>query len=353
MTELAVQQQAAPALMSLAQMMQASQFLAKSTILPKPFHGKPDDIFAAGLIGQEVGWQLMTAMMNIDIIEGRAQINAQGLVSLARQAGHLISGEIVDDPVGARVTGKRGDTGETMTVTYTVDDAVRAGYLNEHGKARSQNNKPLPWEQHTKDMCHWRASSRVCRRLFSDVYSRVVPLGLPDDADVTLEAEVEVVDEQIGLEPTDPAYIHPTLLGNPDYAGPPSRSELEAMRLAAVRYAIATNPCEQGDRPHGTGTWRHAMSAGERPVCGYCGLDPLGARKAAREREAEIVAKVGGEENVLTVGGRPAMWEAEMQADGLLTDDNRVDVDDPFGGLAACPTPGCRNNDACPEHAPF
>ena len=102
------------------------------------------------------------------------------------------------------------------------------------------------------------------------------------------------------------------------------------MSVDAVKRAITAKLCQQAGRPYGTGTWSHGMEPGTF-ICRYCGLDPLGSLQAARDREAEIVERVGGPDNVLKVGGRPAMWEAEMQADGLLTDDNRVDVDDPFG----------------------
>ncbi len=135
---------------------QQANVLAKSSIVPKAYQRKPDDIIAAAMYGREVGFGVTTSLALIDMIEGNATINAEGKVALVRGAGHSIAGTV--DNMKAVVTGKRSDTGDTMTVTFSMEDAARANLANK------QN-----WKQHPSDMLWARAVSALCRRLFPDV----------------------------------------------------------------------------------------------------------------------------------------------------------------------------------------
>ena len=94
------------------------------------------------------------------------------MLLLVRRKGHQVLGK--SDPDGAIVTGRRGDTGEEMTVTFTVDDAKRAGLTSKKGNV---------WSHYPQDMLYWRAISRLCRRLFTDclgAYSAPTAVVMPD-----------------------------------------------------------------------------------------------------------------------------------------------------------------------------
>jgi hypothetical protein len=113
----------------------------------------------------------MASLQHVAVIDGRPNLSAELQVALARKAGHQIEGSA--SPKEATVIGTRGDTKETITVTWTLETALAAGLIDkiEDGKAikRSQNGRPLPWELYPQSMLWARAVSQLCGMLFSDV----------------------------------------------------------------------------------------------------------------------------------------------------------------------------------------
>jgi len=59
-----------------------------------------------------------------------------------------------------KVTGKRSDNGDEMSVTWTLEMAERAGLLNK------QN-----WKKYPEAMLWARAASQLCRMLFADCFA--------------------------------------------------------------------------------------------------------------------------------------------------------------------------------------
>lgn len=169
-------------------LVQQADILARSSIIPKQYRGKPHDIIAAGMLGSDFGWSPTTAMRLVHVVEGKPTVSAEGMVALARARGHSISGEV--SSTAATVVGVRADNGDTMTASFTIQDAERAGLAGRG-----------PWRQHTSSMLWARAVSHLCRRLFPDVtlglYSEGEldsPPPLPD----ARPAAVEVVDSDTG-----------------------------------------------------------------------------------------------------------------------------------------------------------
>lgn len=135
---------------------QQAEILARSDIVPRAYRGKPANVIAAAISGRSFGWDAMAAMRNCHVIEGQVSIKPEAQVGLVRAAGHSITGTSSSE--AAEVTGKRGDTGDQMTVRWTLEDAKAAGLL---GKSN--------WRQYPSDMLWARAVSQLCRRLFPDV----------------------------------------------------------------------------------------------------------------------------------------------------------------------------------------
>lgn len=148
--------------------------LAGSDIIPSDYRNNPANIIAAGITGAAFGWDVMTAMRHGHVIEGKYALSAEAMVGLVRAAGHQITGEMSSS--GATATGKRRDTGDTLTVTFTMDDAIRA-----------QLERKDNWRKYPQSMCWARAVSALCRMLFSDVLLGVVytpdELGAVTDQD--------------------------------------------------------------------------------------------------------------------------------------------------------------------------
>lgn len=177
--------------------------LSTAALLPKDLRGKPADVAAMILYGQDLGLSPMQAIQGIYIVEGRPSLSAQLWLALVRRAGHRVSVE-EHTSQSCTVYIKRGDTGEEHKVTYTIQDAVSSGLVSlREGKpyARSQQGKALPWELHTKSMLLARAVSTCCRFIAPEI-----ALGFysPDEVEEIrerIEAErldVEPVGEQDG-----------------------------------------------------------------------------------------------------------------------------------------------------------
>jgi len=130
--------------------------IANSNLVPTAYRGKPTDLAIAVMYGNELGLPPMTSLQRVVVINGKPTLDAQGFVSLIRQAGHSISGEVDADK--ATVVGKRGDTGDTMQVTFTMEDARRAELL-----------KNATYRKFPSDMLWARAVTQLARRLFPDV----------------------------------------------------------------------------------------------------------------------------------------------------------------------------------------
>lgn len=133
-----------------------AEMLAKANIVPKAFRGKPADVLAAILWGDELGLGPMAAMNFIDIIDGNPTLNTEGRVALVRRAGHSI--QITATATEATAHGKRRDTGDEQTVTWTIEMARRAGLANKQ-----------VWKAYPEAMLTSRAVSQLTRNLFPDV----------------------------------------------------------------------------------------------------------------------------------------------------------------------------------------
>lgn len=134
-----------------------AKMLAGSNLVPKAFRGKPADILVATLWGAEVGLGPIASMNFIDVIDGTPTMNAEGGSALIRRAGHSLT--IVGTSERCEVKGKRRDSGDEMTVVWTIEDAKRA-------KLATKDN----WSKYPRAMLRSRAVSEIARALFSDVF---------------------------------------------------------------------------------------------------------------------------------------------------------------------------------------
>lgn len=167
---------------------------------------KRPNVMVAALMGRTFGWDLLTAMRNIHVIEGAASLKPESMLGLIRARGHRV--KIVRNLDSVKVYGQRADTGDEQVAEFSFKDAYRANLAapgdNGLPRARSSQGKPLPWEQYPLDMCQWRAVAQLCRGLFADV-----ALGLaytPEELGALVDAEGAVVVEAAPMpEPEPPA----------------------------------------------------------------------------------------------------------------------------------------------------
>lgn len=188
-----IQQRKAPVpvnrpIADLDQAWRLAQNLAVANLLPTALHGRPSDVMAIILYGQDLGLSPMQAIQGIYVVEGRPSISAQLWLALVRRAGHQAK-VIEHTDTSCAVQMKRGDTGEEHEVTYTLQNGVTAGRVTlKDGKpfARSQKGKPLPWELQTKAMLLARAVSACARFLCPEV---AFGFYTPDEVEEIAERE--------------------------------------------------------------------------------------------------------------------------------------------------------------------
>jgi len=141
-----------------------------------PFYGKlggPNGIMAIMLYAREIGMPPMSALNGgIDNIMGRLSISARSVNEKIRLSGHQIQVKSISDKE-CTVWGKRKDTGEEMTATYTLEDAKRAGLFKSGGG----------YERNPQDMMFARGITRLGRRLFPDVIKGAHIEGEPSEFD--------------------------------------------------------------------------------------------------------------------------------------------------------------------------
>ena len=147
-----------------------AESISKTEFVPPGLRGKPAAILACFMKGRELGLGPMASLEHVAIIDGRPNLSAEVQVALARKAGHQIEGQ--STPTEATITGTRGDTGETITVTWTLQTALDAGLIDkiEDGRPvkKSSSGKALPWERYPQSMLWARAATQLCGMLFSD-----------------------------------------------------------------------------------------------------------------------------------------------------------------------------------------
>ena len=121
--------------------------------------GKESGIMMIMLAAREYGIGPAQALNGgLHIIEGKVELSARLMSALIRRAKHTMQIISSTDKV-CTIKGTRSDTGEEHTVTYTIEQAEKAGLIKDKGG----------WKKNPEDMLYARAASRLARQLFSDV----------------------------------------------------------------------------------------------------------------------------------------------------------------------------------------
>lgn len=179
---------------NLDQAMELSKVLAHSSIIPDDLRGRPGNILAIVLYGQDLGLSPMQAMQAIYVVKGKPLLAAQTWMALARQRGHRIR-VLEHTPEICTVEITRGDNGETHRETFTMDDARTA-------KLDTNDN----YRKHPKRMLLARAVSNGCRFLCPEIALGFYAEGEdfstdPDEIEVDRPIEADDVTDAEIVEP--------------------------------------------------------------------------------------------------------------------------------------------------------
>lgn len=163
-----------------------AQRIGGTDFVPTGLRNNPAAITAALLYGDELGLGRMQSLARIAVINGRPTLAAETQRALILAAGHDLW---IDELTVTRCTvaGRRKDSEQISRVTWTLDDAKRAGLA---GKA--------PWRLYPRQMLLARASAELARAVFPDVIG-----GLSSSEEI--EDAPETAETANGPEPTGKA----------------------------------------------------------------------------------------------------------------------------------------------------
>lgn len=137
-------------------MYRLAQRTTNTEMIPKALRGRPDAALAVMVYGHEIGLAPMTALREVFIIDGTPSCSAKLMRALIFRAGHVLRFEDVSTE-RVVVYGERNDGQGSARVTWTLDDAKRAGLLTKD-----------VWKKYPSDMLVARATSRIARLIFAD-----------------------------------------------------------------------------------------------------------------------------------------------------------------------------------------
>jgi hypothetical protein len=121
--------------------------------------GKEAGIMMIMLAAREYGIGPAQALNGgLHIIEGKVELSARMMSALIRRAKHTLQ-ILESNDRKCTIRGRRHDTNEIHTVTFTIEEAQQAGLIKDKGG----------WKKNPIDMLYARAVSRLARQLFSDV----------------------------------------------------------------------------------------------------------------------------------------------------------------------------------------
>lgn len=131
--------------------------IAATEFVPRAMRHNAAAISAAILYGDEVGLGPMQSLAKIVVIDGRPTLYAEAQRALVFAAGHELW---LDELTSSRATwaGKRAGTDTVTRVTWSLDDARRAGLAGREA-----------WRKYPRQMLSARASAELVRAMFADV----------------------------------------------------------------------------------------------------------------------------------------------------------------------------------------
>ena len=141
----------------MAPAVELAERIYRTEFVSSGLRGRPEAVVACILAGHEVGIGPTQALAKIYVVDGKPTMSSELMRALVLRAGHDLW---VEENSNSRVTvcGRRAGREFVSKVTWTSDDAKRAGLLGK------QN-----WQKYPRAMLLARATSELCRLMFADV----------------------------------------------------------------------------------------------------------------------------------------------------------------------------------------
>lgn len=152
----------------MAEAMQFSEMLSSSSMVPKAYQGKPQDILVCVQWGYEMGLAPMQALQNIAVINGKPSVYGDAAMALVQASSvcedieEYFEDEGTPNPVAVCVAKRKGR--KPVVAKFSVEDAKRAGLWGKQG----------PWQAYPKRMMQMRARGFALRDAFPDVLKGLI-----------------------------------------------------------------------------------------------------------------------------------------------------------------------------------
>ena len=147
---------------------QFAEELASSSLVPKQYQGKSQDILVCVQWGMELGLAPMQALQNIAVINGKPSVYGDAALALVQASPvcegveETIEGEGTPNPTAVCTCHRKNR--QPVTARFSVEDAKRAGLWGKQG----------PWQAYPKRMLQMRARGFALRDAFPDVLKGLI-----------------------------------------------------------------------------------------------------------------------------------------------------------------------------------
>jgi len=203
---------------TLTEAIKFSEMLASSSMVPRAYQGKPNDVLVCLQWGYEMGMAPMQALQNIAVINGKPSMYGDSLMALVQASPvcenveEYFENEGTPNPVAVCVAKRKGRT--PVVFKFSVEDAKRAGLWGKGG----------PWTAYPKRMMQMRARGFALRDAFADVLTGLITAeeaqDYPDEAKPLPVAKpanpLDLVAKPVELPMAEPVVIEPEIVNAVD-----------------------------------------------------------------------------------------------------------------------------------------
>ena len=144
---------------SLAEAKELATTLSTARTIPEALQKSPADVLATVMAGAELGLAPMQSLRGIVLIKGKPTLSADAMGALVKSRREVCEYLVLDgtDAKVATYTTKRNGDPKPTTMSFTIEDAQRAGLNGDN------------WRKFPAAMLRARALSAICRAVYPDL----------------------------------------------------------------------------------------------------------------------------------------------------------------------------------------
>jgi hypothetical protein len=193
---------------TITEAMEFSKMLADSSMVPRAYQGKPQDIMVCVQWGMELGLAPMQALQNIAVINGKPSVYGDAMMALVQASPvcedvqEYFEAEGTPNPVAVCIAKRKGR--KEVVAKFSVEDAKRAGLWGKQG----------PWSAYPKRMMQMRARGFALRDAFPDVLKGLISAEEAQDYPSEINHSNSPKIAKIAINPLD-ALAPPVPTSNP------------------------------------------------------------------------------------------------------------------------------------------